>query len=237
VLEIDVSKNYGSRKVIEEVRFSVEEGEFVCIVGESGSGKTTLLRIIAGLEDYEGNIRFRGGGIAKVGFVFQEDRLLPWRTAIENVMFGLEIMGYDKERARSISKRALDLVGLSGFENHYPHQLSGGQRQRVAFARAIAIEPEIFLMDEPFASLDEITRQRLQEELSKIWLKELRTVLFVTHSIEEAVFLADRVIVLSGLPSKVVGDVRIDLKRPRDRSSSAFFHYENMVRRILAGIV
>ncbi|MET1124525.1 MAG: ABC transporter ATP-binding protein [Archaeoglobaceae archaeon] len=220
-----VRKSYGDLEVIRDVSFSVRSGEFVCIVGESGCGKTTLLKIIAGIERADsGSVSVRGG----VGFVFQDDRLLPWKTALGNVMFALKAR---KIHDVSIAKRMLEVVGLSGFENFYPHQLSGGMRQRVGIARALAIDPVVLLMDEPFASLDARTRERMQEELLRI-VRE-KAVIFVTHSIEEAVFLADRVIVLSPRPSEVVGEVRVELPKPRDRNSPELLKYRAKVTELL----
>lgn len=231
MLEVSVSKSFNGFKVIDEVRFRVAEGEFVCIVGESGCGKTTLLRMIAGLESYEGSITYSPG--KKIGFVFQDDRLLPWRTALENVLFPVgikkEIDSRDVKRARKVLKA----VGLEGFENYLPKELSGGMRQRVGLARALIIQPDILLMDEPFASLDELTRARIQEELVQLWERERRTVLFVTHSIDEAVFLATRIIVLTSRPSSIAGEVKVKIERPRDRTSSDFNLYKREVLNLL----
>jgi NitT/TauT family transport system ATP-binding protein len=217
----NVKKSYGRLKVIDGVSFDVEEGDFVCLIGESGCGKTTLLKMIAGIEDAdEGEIVFTK---SRIGFVFQDDRLLPWRTALKNVMFGLEVMDMELEKA----KKALELVGLGGFENYYPKQLSGGMRQRVGIARALAIEPDLLLMDEPFASLDAQTRERMQEELLKIISR--KTVVFVTHSIDEAIYLADRIIVLSPRPARVLREVIVDLPKPRDRTSREFMEVKKEV--------
>ncbi|WP_048098080.1 ABC transporter ATP-binding protein [Archaeoglobus sulfaticallidus] len=232
VLEVDVSKSFNGKKVIDRIRFKAEEGSFVCILGESGCGKTTLLRIIAGLESFEGTIKYRGREIdrEKIGFVFQDDRLIPWRTALENVTFPLELRGIeDAERAL----KALEMVGLKGYESYYPKHLSGGMRQRIGIARALVINPEILLMDEPFASLDELTRAKMQMELLRIWMENRVTILFVTHSIEEAVFLADKVVVLSRKPSRVAGEVFIDLKRPRNRTDQRFNEYRKELMRLL----
>jgi|Deesub1362A_J573_1020465.scaffolds.fasta_scaffold00202_22 NitT/TauT family transport system ATP-binding protein len=235
MLSVSVSKSYNGLRVLDNISFTAEEGEFVCIVGESGCGKTTLLRIVAGLESYEGKITFKGEEVdVSIGFVFQDDRLLPWRTALGNVLFGIEVRKKnvskeDVERAKEV----LRLVGLEDFENYYPKELSGGMRQRVGIARAIAIKPDVLLMDEPFASLDEQTRNRMQSELLEIWRRERKTVLFVTHSIEEAIFLADRVIVLSKRPARVLSDIKIELPRPRDRTSREFIEYKREIMRLL----
>ncbi len=219
-----IRKFYGKLEVINKISFKVRSGEFICIIGESGCGKTTLLKIIAGLEKPdEGSIEFSGE--VRIGFVFQDDRLLPWRTAIENVLFAAKSFGMeDIKEAREILK----LVGLEGFENFYPRQLSAGMRQRVGIARALVINPSILLLDEPFANLDAQTREKMQEEISKIL--ENRTVIFVTHSIEEAVYLADRIVVLSPRPSKVFRVIPVNIGRPRDRTSVDFLRVKSKVR-------
>lgn len=216
--------NLQSRLVLQNVNLTIHPGEFVCIVGGSGCGKTTLLRIVAGLEtDFEGEVfldecRITGPSLER-GVVFQEHRLLPWLTVRDNVAFGKAM----KKRASSPEiSYYLDLVGLREFAETYPHQLSGGMSQRVAIARALAGRPEVLLLDEPFASLDALTRTRMQEELLRIWQAERTTVLLVTHDIEEAVFLADRVIIMSPQPGTVRRIVGVDLPRPRERTGRGF---------------
>jgi sulfonate transport system ATP-binding protein len=212
------------RLALRNVMLTIHPGEFVSIVGGSGCGKTTLLRIVAGLEtDFEGVVsldaaRITGPGLER-GVVFQEHRLLPWLTVRDNVAFGKT--GQKKASSPGIP-HYLDLVGLSDFADAYPYQLSGGMSQRVAIARALAGQPEVLLLDEPFASLDALTRTRMQEELLGIWQAERTTVLLVTHDIEEAVFLADRVIVMSAQPGTVRRVVQVDLPRPRERTGRAF---------------
>ncbi len=218
----NIVKSYGELKVLDGISFNVEDGEFVCIVGESGCGKTTLLKIIAGIEKADSGVIFRSA--QRIGFVFQDDRLLPWRTALGNVMFALEAVG---DRSVKKARDALKLVGLENFENYYPKQLSGGMRQRVGIARALAIDPDILLMDEPFANLDAQTRERMQEELLRII--EGRTVVFVTHSIEEAVFLADKIVVLTPRPAKVSEVINIEMPKPRDRASLEFLEVRKSV--------
>ncbi|MBO8183097.1 MAG: ABC transporter ATP-binding protein [Archaeoglobus sp.] len=230
IMEISISKSFNGFKVIENISFRVNPGEFVCVVGKSGCGKTTLLRIIAGLEEYEGEIKL---DTERIGFVFQDDRLLPWKTALENVLFPIGIEKKIEKGDVELAKKILKLVGLEGFEGYYPKELSGGMRQRVGLARAIIIQPDILLMDEPFASLDELTRQKMQEELIQLWERDRKTVIFVTHSIDEAVFLATRIVVLTPRPSKVAGEVKIDLPRPRDRTSSEFNLYKRKVLNLL----
>jgi len=232
----NVKKSFGDLEVLDGVSFAVEEGNFLCIVGESGCGKTTLLKIIAGIERAdEGEIIYNRRPIKKedIGYVFQDDRLLPWRTALGNIQFALEMRGIsDRKKAM----KYLELVGLKGFENYYPHQLSGGMRQRVGICRALAVNPKILLMDEPFASLDAQTRNRMQMELLKIWDRDRKTVIFVTHSIDEAVFLADKIVVLSKRPARVIDVVDIDIERPRDRTDEKFISYRRKIMRSLSSI-
>ncbi|WP_290899587.1 ABC transporter ATP-binding protein [Ferroglobus sp.] len=240
-LEIrNVKKSFGNLKVLDGVSFEVEKGEFACIVGESGCGKTTLLKIVAGLvKADEGEVLYDGKELKTedIAFVFQDDRLLPWRTALENVMFSLEMRmrELDKKRREEIARSFLELAGLKGFEDYYPHQLSGGMRQRVGICRALAVNPKVLLMDEPFASLDAQTRNRMQLELLKIWEKRRKTILFVTHSVDEAVFLADKVVILSPRPAKVLKVLEINLERPRDRTSPEFVGYRREIMNLLQG--
>ena len=228
-----------------DVSLSVRRREFVCVVGPSGCGKSTLLRTIAGLErPTSGEIvvdsRNVSGPGADRGMVFQEYALFPWKTTQANVEFGPRLKGVSKDERAKSARHFIDLVGLTGFENKFPHQLSGGMRQRAAVARALANEPAILLMDEPFAAIDAMTRQRLQEELTGIIQAAQTTVIFVTHSIEEAVFLGDRVIVLSGRPGRIIGDVRIDLAQPRKwdalTNDTRFARYRDEVRSDVQGV-
>jgi NitT/TauT family transport system ATP-binding protein len=218
VLEVkNLKKEFteGNKKTlaIENFSFKIGQGEFVSIVGSSGCGKTTLLRIIAGL------LEVSGGSFSKKGkttLVFQDysKSLFPWKTVRDNIMFGLE-------RNHKASDATLDTylktVELQGFENHYPYELSGGMQQRVASARALAYNPDIILMDEPFGSLDALTKARLEDELLRVWEKFKKTIIFITHDIDEAIYLSDRVIVLSKRPAKVIDDIKINLKRPRNQ--------------------
>ena len=210
----------GSRVVLDDVDLAVEAGEFVTIVGASGSGKTTLLRAIDGLQPTSaGKVVLDGRVITgpgrERGFVFQNDCLLPWRTIQDNVAFGLEVQGVPSRTARSRAVDMLRFAGLAGCELQYPAELSGGMRQRVNLARALAIDPEVLLMDEPFGALDAQTKEVLQMELLKIWQKQRKTVLFVTHQLDEAVYLADRVVVLSSNPGRIRAVITVDLPRPR----------------------
>ena len=213
--------------VLDHLSFDVRDKEFVCILGSSGCGKTTLLRLIAGLDEARaGSIILDGeeirGPNPKVGFVFQEYSLFPWRNVIDNIAFGLEMNGIKKEERYHIAEHYLDLVNLSQFKTSYPSELSGGMRQRIAVARALALDPVLLLMDEPFGALDAQTRNMLQKELLDIWDKTKKTVIFITHSVDEAVFLADRIIVLTPRPGRICQVFPVELKRPRDRTSIEF---------------
>lgn len=205
---------------LEDIDLSFRDGEFVCVVGASGSGKSTLLRIIDGLIGATaGEVLVSGQPVSGPGpdraMVFQQDCLLPWRTVVDNIAYGLHLAKVPKAQARARAQRYLELVGLSTFENHYPHQLSGGMRQRANVARALAVDPQILLLDEPFAALDSQTREIMQAELLRIWSDDQKTVVFITHQIDEAVYLSDRVVVLSARPGTVREIVEIDLPRPR----------------------
>ncbi len=205
------------------VSVTVEPGEFVCLLGPSGCGKSTLLRIVAGLDRADrGEVLLDGRRVERPGWeramVFQNYGLLPWRTVLGNVELGLEIQGVPVQQRRPRALKEIARLGLAGFERHYPHQLSGGMQQRVGLARALVKNPSLLLMDEPFAAVDMHTREYLQEVLLGIWHEERRTVLFVTHSVEEAVFLGDRVVVMSARPGRVYADVHVALPRPRDKS-------------------
>ena len=209
-----------SVEALRDINIAINEGEFVSIVGASGSGKSTLLRIIDGLlAPNSGGVLVDGINVTRPGpdraMVFQQDSLLPWKTVIENVAYGLTLAKKPWPEAAKVAERFIAMTGLTGFESHYPHQLSGGMRQRVNVARALAVDPRILLLDEPFAALDAQTREIMQTELLAIWRESRKTVLLITHQIDEAVFLSDRVIVFSARPGSVRQEVRIDLQRPR----------------------
>ena len=209
-----------------EVSFELREHEILAVLGPSGCGKSTLLNIIAGIQPADGGqVSFRGAAAAgrrgvAFGYVFQEDRLLPWRTARRNVEFSLEAGSMPRAERRRRALAALDLVGLRGFEDAYPHQLSGGMRSRVALARALVLEPAILLMDEPFGRLDAQTRATMHGELLKIWRAARMSIVFVTHDVEEAVVLADRVMVMAARPGRVKEVLDIGLPRPRDTTTA-----------------
>jgi len=231
----------GSLKVIDKLSFRVFPQEFVSVLGPSGCGKTTLLRVIAGL------IRNTGGKVTyagiqdvkahKIGLVFQQANLMPWRTVFGNVSLPLEIAGYQKDELDDSVKDMIHLVGLDGFEKTYPRDLSGGMAQRVAIARALVQDPDFLLLDEPFGSLDALTRERMGNELLSIWQARRKTVLMVTHSISEAVFLSDRVIVLTPRPARINLDLRIDLPRPRDEKSRYKPHFGTLATQLRQAIV
>jgi NitT/TauT family transport system ATP-binding protein len=222
---------------LEAVSLAVEQGEFVAIVGPSGCGKSTLLLLINGLlHPTGGRILLNGRPVASPGpdraLVFQEFALLPWRTVLHNVELGLEVTGQPAAARREIARDNLRLVGLSAFERYFPHQLSGGMRQRVGIARALAVGPEVLLMDEPFGALDAQTRQIMGAELLRIWERDRKTIMFVTHDIDESIYLADRVVVMSANPGRVLEVLPIDLPRPRDfeaRNSPAFVEYRRRI--------
>jgi NitT/TauT family transport system ATP-binding protein len=228
---------------LDDVNFTVENGEFVLLVGPSGCGKSTMLRIIAGLEHAtSGEVIFEGKPITqpnpKISMVFQLFGLLPWKTAEENVEVPLEILGFQKKERAEAAKSYLKMVHLEGFENTYPHDLSGGMKQRVGIARALALKPDILLMDEPFSSLDELTAKTLRDLTLSIWRKKDEppdSILMVSHNVEEAVYIADRVIVMSGRPGHVVGDVKIDIPRPRSEHirDPIYFHFVDEVMEML----
>jgi len=236
-----LGKFFGDLQVLRGIDLAVERGEFIAVVGPSGCGKTTFLRIVAGLEEassgevvLDGRV-VRGPGGDR-GFVFQTDNLLPWRTVFANAIIGREIAGQVGPAERQRTRELLKLVGLEGFEHYHPRQLSGGMRQRVNLARALAIDPQVLLMDEPFSSLDAQTREIMQTELMRIWEEGRKTVLFVTHQIDEAVFLSDRVLVFARRPGRLRENVRIDLTRPRAlamKRTPEFVRYVDHIWRLI----
>ncbi len=232
-----LSKWFGDLEALRGIDLEVEHGEFISVVGPSGCGKTTFLRIVAGLEHATaGDVVLDGRVVSEPGtdrgFVFQNDSLLPWRTVRANAIIGREVAGAIGSADRKRTTELLKLVGLEGFEHYYPRQLSGGMRQRVNLARALAIDPQILLMDEPFAALDAQTREIMQAELLRIWERGHKTVLFVTHQIDEAVFLSDRVLVFARRPGRLQEEVNIALPRPRALEIKRTGEFVGLVDRI-----
>ena len=234
----DLTKSFvkGKRTVvaIDDFDFEVRDGEIVCLLGPSGCGKTTVLRIVAGLETpTNGRVMVAGKPVSSSGsdrgMVFQEFALFPWRTARKNIEFGLEVKGVPPEKRAEVSSRYIDLVGLKGFEDSHPNELSGGMKQRVGIARALANDPAVLLMDEPFGALDAQTRNLMQKELLRIWATTKKTILFVTHSVDEAVYLADRIVIMTARPGKVREIIEVGLPRPRDRTSGDFIRVRGKV--------
>ena len=227
----------GGLRALDDVSFDVHPQEFVCVLGPSGSGKTTLLRILAGLiQPTAGSLLFGHGKQPSIGMVFQQSNLMPWRTVIENIRLPLEVKNIDDATARIKVQEMIELVGLQGFEESLPRDLSGGMAQRVAIARALIHDPDLLLLDEPFASLDAMTRERMWNELSRIWQMRQKTVLMVTHSINESLFLADRVLVLTQRPGKIKMDVTVDLPRPRKDDIRYTPHFGKLARKLREAI-
>lgn len=227
--------------VLSDISFSVATEEFICILGPSGSGKSTLLRILAGLlPPSEGSVTYPGldstGSSQPIGFVFQKANLMPWRTVLENITLPLEIQHVAPETAAQQAQSLIDLVGLEGFEASLPRDLSGGMEQRVAIARALVYDPRILLLDEPFGALDALTRERMGGELLRIWQARRKTVVMVTHAIPEAIFLADRVLVLSPRPGEIRLDLPVDLPRPREEEMKYTAEFGDFARRIRSAI-
>lgn len=231
----------GGLRALDEVSFPVHRQEFVCVVGPSGCGKTTLLRLLGGLlRPTAGEIIFEGRPLERprrrIGFVFQQANLMPWRTVLGNIALPLELQGVSMEAREARAQILVELVGLAGFESSLPRDLSGGMAQRVAIARAMIHEPDLVLLDEPFGSLDALTRERMEEELMRIWAARTMTVVMVTHSISEAVLLADRVVVLSARPARVNLDLVVDLPRPRRLSMTHTQAFGNLAAKVRQAI-
>ena len=231
----------GQVEALIDISFEIAPGEFVCVVGPSGSGKSTLLRILAGLiQPQEGRVWLDGHIVQSpgpsIGIVFQKANLMPWRTVLENIALPLELEGAPSAETSRRAGKLIDLVGLNGFDSSYPHGLSGGMEQRVAIARALIHNPSILLLDEPFGSLDALTRERMALELTRIWSTQRTTVVMVTHSIQEAVFLSDRVLVMTDRPGRIAADFPVNLARPRDLSllqEEAFAEIAGRVRQAI----
>ncbi len=242
LLSLDhVSKTFGAPSeplhALQDISFQVRRGEFVCVVGPSGSGKSTLLRLIAGLlRPSNGVITLDDEPITRpnprIGIVFQSSNLMPWRTVLDNIALPLELRGESRAQRHAVAREYIALVALDGFEKHYPHQLSGGMRQRAAIARTLVQNPELLLLDEPFGALDALTREYLNQELLRIYQTKKMTVVMVTHAINEAVWLADRVLVLSQRPGVLKADIPISLPRPRTEALLTDPDYLALVQRV-----
>ena len=226
----------GGLRALRGISFSVCPREFVCILGPSGSGKSTLLRILAGeLKPTRGLVKF-AGGVPRIGFVFQQSNLMPWRTVLANITLPLELEGTNHAEAHHRAQELIELVGLQGFERAWPRDLSGGMAQRVAIARALVHDPDLLLLDEPFGSLDALTRERMGSELSRIWQARQKTVLMVTHSISEALFLSDHVLVLTQRPGSIRLDLKVDLPRPRTDEMRYTAQFGSLARQLKEAI-
>jgi NitT/TauT family transport system ATP-binding protein len=244
-LSVTFPDSNGGLHALGNVSFDIRPQEFVCVLGPSGSGKSTLLRILAGLlAPTSGTFSFASSSTSlitssqqpRIGVVFQQSNLMPWRTVLENITLPLELGGVNGGEARIKAQELVDLVGLQGFESTWPRDLSGGMAQRVAIARALIHDPDILLLDEPFGSLDALTRERMWSELSRIWQARQKTVLMVTHSISEALFLADRVLVLTQRPGSIKMDLEVDLPRPRKDEMRYTTHFGKLARRLKEAI-
>lgn len=237
-VEVDISHSYGDSLVHDAIRFHVRENEFLCIGGPSGCGKTTLLDVLAGiLQPSRGRVLLDGREADpkkhNISFVFQEPSTLPWLNVKDNIAIGLRIKKRPPDEIEAKVTEIIETVGLTGYEGYYPHQISGGMKQRVAIARAFSTDADLILMDEPFVSLDQFTRARMQQEVLDIWQRHKRTVIFVTHNLEEAVFLGDRVLMLSAKPARILADIPIELPRPRDPLGAAFTEIRARCARLL----
>lgn len=227
ITKIFVTEKGHAVKALNQVSLNIYSNNFICLVGPSGCGKSTLLRILAGLEKAtDGAALYQDKPItapsSKIGMVFQEYSLLPWRTVLENVGLGLEFKKVSHKHRQKVAEEYLELVGLTQFARSYPYELSGGMQQRVAIARALANDPDVLLMDEPFGALDAHTRILLQKELLRIWEQHKKTIIFVTHSVDEAIYLADRIVVMSSRPARIKEIIDVDMPRPRNRANPLY---------------
>ncbi|NWF96201.1 MAG: ABC transporter ATP-binding protein [Candidatus Thorarchaeota archaeon] len=232
------SDDNGSNLVLDDVSFEVAEGEFVSILGPSGCGKTTLLKIIAGLlQPDSGEVLIDNvpvsSGQKQVGYIFQQESLFPWRTVRKNIEFGLEVSGVRASERRALTEEMIELIRMRGQEDKYPHQISGGQARKVEMARSLITSPDVLVSDEGFSNLDAQTRNYLQVEFLRIWQETMSTILFVTHNVDEAVFMSDRILILSNTPARIIGEFRVDLQRPRDRASTGCLEYRARILEML----
>ena len=236
-LNVVFPDNNGGLHALEDISFEVCPRDFICFLGPSGSGKTTLLRALAGLlQPTSGRVHFIRKQHPKIGMVFQQANLMPWRTVLDNIRLPLELERMPESKARRKAQDLIELVGLTGFEDSWPRDLSGGMAQRVGIARALIHDPDLLLLDEPFGSLDAITRERMWMELSRIWQAKQKTVIMVTHSINESLFLADRVLVLTQRPGKIKLDLEVDLPRPRKDDIRYTSHFGKLARKLREAI-
>jgi NitT/TauT family transport system ATP-binding protein len=240
-LNVTFPNGNGGLQALDDISFQVAAQEFVCVLGPSGSGKTTLLRVLAGLlQPTGGEIQFTAsnlvGGKPHIGLVFQQANLMPWRTVLENILLPIEIQQVPAEDARRQAQAIIQRMGLEGFEQSWPGDLSGGMAQRVAIARSFIQDPDLLLMDEPFGSLDALTRDRMGAELLDLWQERRKTVIMVTHSISEALLLADRVIVLTPRPGRICLDLEVDLPRPRTDETRYEAHFSDLARKLKSAI-
>jgi ABC-type nitrate/sulfonate/bicarbonate transport system ATPase subunit len=230
----NVNKRFGGLQVLQNINLKIEKGEFAAIVGPSGCGKSTILRMISGLEEpTTGEVLSNGVPITKPDpsrlLIFQEHALYPWRTVEKNVGFGMELAKIPEKERKARIREVLDKVGLDGFQNYYPHQLSGGMRQRVSIARALVMNPEVLLLDEPYGALDAITRLSMQNELLRLWKGSGQTMLLITHDIDEAVYLADTIYVMSPRPGHIIDVLKADMPRPRNRNGNRFVELRQQI--------
>ena len=236
-VEVDVTHSFGETLVLDQIRFDVYENELLCVVGPSGSGKTTLANIISGLlEPTQGSVKLGNEPVnpqkQNISYVFQARSCFPWRTVRDNIGIALELKGISGIEAQKRISDVLKIVGLKGFEDYYPNQISGGMKQRVAIARAFCVESDLLILDEPFGSLDAQTRYLMQSEVLKVWEKMKRTVIFITNNIEEAVFLADRLVVFSNAPAKIIREVKVEFPRPRILTHPDFLSIRSSVSKL-----
>ncbi len=237
-LSVTFPNDNGGLQALTDLSFDVHAHEFICILGPSGSGKTTLLRVLGGLlMPTAGAVRFSADHTPRIGYVFQQANLMPWRTAMENITLPLEMQNIPMDEARRQAAELIELTGLKGFEDSWPRDLSGGMAQRVAIARALIQDPDLLLLDEPFGSLDELTRDRMGEELLDIWRARRNTVLMVTHSISEALLLSDRVLVLTPRPGQLALNFPVPLTRPRTKDMRYTAQFGKMARKLRSAIV
>lgn len=236
-LSVRYPNDNGGLQALVDLSFDVHPQEFICILGPSGSGKTTLLRVLAGLlPPTQGSVNFLAGHPPLIGYVFQQANLMPWRTAMENIMLPLEMQGVPMNLAREKAAGLIEMTGLKGFENAWPRDLSGGMAQRVAIARALIQNPDLLLLDEPFGSLDELTRERMGSELLALWQNQRSTVIMVTHSVSEALLLSDRVLVLTPRPGQLALNYNVPLERPRSEEMRYSAHFGVMSRELRSAI-